>query len=272
LINHETCTYLSPEQFDGRCRSQLSDQYALGLIGRELLSGERIERVARPADFVRRPQLFREFESCESWGVRCPPLAGIISRMLRVDPGQRWSSMKEVFDLLTDLSVVDTEADRLRQAVVNSYSQLQIGDGQGRFYESFYRHLFDLVPAIRHHFPTNAMSTQYVALNRALKLLLDFSPDQPETVAAIRDIARHHAKYHLGPEHLDAFREALARALSEVGHCEPPVLDAWQKVVGAGLDEMRRALVTPGPLDLSTPSSEELDEPVTIPFAAAAHA
>jgi serine/threonine protein kinase len=35
LVNHETCTYLSPEQFEGRNRSKASDQYALGLLGYE---------------------------------------------------------------------------------------------------------------------------------------------------------------------------------------------------------------------------------------------
>src|SRR5581483_5125109 len=35
LVNHETCTYMSPEQFEGQVRSKASDQYGLGLLGYE---------------------------------------------------------------------------------------------------------------------------------------------------------------------------------------------------------------------------------------------
>ena len=240
LINHETCTNLSPEQFYGHRRTQLSDQYALGLIGRELLTGKSIEPIDCPADFVKRPQVFEALAS-EVIGGASTGLAGLVSRMLRVDPAQRWASMQEVVDVLNDVVVYDTDTDRLRRQVVASYSELQLGDGGKRFYQAVYRHLFSLIPAARAYFSEEQLARQYAALNPAIKLLLDYNPAKPPTVSAIREIARNHARFSLSGEHIDVFSSALLLALAEVGQAAE-VVEAWRQTLSPGLAEMRRVL------------------------------
>jgi serine/threonine protein kinase len=257
LVNHETCTNLSPEQFYGHGRTQLSDQYALGLIGRELLTGKSIAPINCPADFVKRPQAFEALAS-EVIGGASTGLAGIVSRMLRIDPAERWASMQEVLEVLNDVVVYDTDTDRLRRKVVASYSELQIGDGGKRFYEAVYRHLFTLIPAARAYFSEEQLARQYAALNPALKLLLDYNPAKPQSVAAIREIARHHARLSLSGQHIDAFLKALLLALAEVGQAAD-LVEAWQHTMAPGLDEMRRVLDSdsaPQPLSGSGASHE----------------
>src|SRR5205814_2901891 len=137
----------------------------------------------------KRPQVFEALAS-EAIGGASAGLAGIVSRMLRIDPAQRWASMQEVVEMLNDVVVYDTDTDRLRREAVASYSELQSGDGGRRFYEAVYRHLFALIPVARAYFSDEQLARQYAALNPALKLLLDYNPAKPQSVSAIRAIAR----------------------------------------------------------------------------------
>jgi len=238
-INHETCTFLSPEQFYGHPRSPLSDQYALGLIGRELLTGRSIEPIHCPADFVKRPQLFQDLANEEPTSVS--ELSGIIWRMLSVDPADRWASMQEIVELLDVAVVHDTDTDRLRRETIASYVRIQAGAGAKRLYDAVYRHLFLLAPAVKTYFSDTIMEKQFVAMNHGIKHLLDYNPANPATVSAIRELARKHERFRLTAQHLDAFKQALLAALAEVGET-PRVLQAWDQTVSLGLEEMRRVL------------------------------
>jgi serine/threonine protein kinase len=258
-VTHETCTYLTPEQFKGHPRTPLSDQYALGLIGRELLTGRGIDPIYCPADFVNRPQVYQALERDE---LACPSsgLAGIVSKLLRVDPADRWDSMQEVVELLSDVVVHDTDTDKLRREAVSSYAQLQTGDGERRLYRAVYHHLFELVPEVRALFAEAPTERQYAALNRAIKLLLDYSPARPKSILAVREIARHHAQFRLDDHHIDAFSSALLLALRDCNQ-SPEVVEAWRRVLTAGLDEMRRTLASN--LD-SLPNSARPTQPLAI--------
>src|SRR5262249_54027463 len=149
------------------------------LIGYELLSGQPIERVNRPADFVHRPEFFARLEQSGDWMARAPALAGIISRMLRVDPAQRWNSMAEVTELLERGVVEDSPEEAARRQVLASYSTFQARDRAHQLYADFYRRLFHAMPDVQRLFASTDMSRQYNALNRALKALLDYDRHAP---------------------------------------------------------------------------------------------
>jgi serine/threonine protein kinase len=241
LINHESCTYLSPEQFDGSPRSKATDQYALGLIGYELLSGRPIDRVTRPADFVHRPEFFLRLERTGDWVARAPALAGIILRMLRVDPAQRWTSMVEVAEVLDAVVVEDSAEAAARHRVLASYITFQASDLANMLYEKFYRLLFEHAPDVKQLFANKDMSHQYNALNLALKALLDYGSDS-QSAEAIRAVVVKHRQLGLTERHLDAFERALLAALQDTGACESETLDAWRQVLAPGLQQMRTGL------------------------------
>jgi len=249
LMTHETCTYLSPEQFEGQPRTKATDQYALGLLGYELLSGKRIDRVTRPADFVDRPALYERLACDGDWMRRAPALGGIIARMLRVDPRDRWSSMDELADLFEDRAAVDQ--DGVRSRVLASYSRFQPVDRARRLAESFYSRFFGAWPELRALFPAT-MERQYDMLNGALKLLVDFDPAAPASVAALGAVAAKHRGFTLREPQLQAFEEALLGALAEVGDGEMGTADAWRTALEPGLKYLRDAILA-APLADSRP-------------------
>jgi hemoglobin-like flavoprotein len=242
LINHETCTYLSPEQFDGCNRSKASDQYALGLLGYELLSGQPIERVTRPADFVHRPEFFTRLEQSGPWVDRAPALAGVILRMLRVDPDERWPSMAEAAKMLEEVNVEDSPHEVAHRRVQDSYSTFQAADRADKLYKSFYASLFAAVPDARRMFVHTDWSRQYNAINQALKLLLDYDAGSQSAAEAIGTVALKHQQYGLGERELRAFEDALLHALRSCGECKPETLEAWRMMLAPGFQHMRGAL------------------------------
>jgi len=246
LVTHETCTYLSPEQFEGQPRTKGTDQYALGLLGYELLSGQRLERVTRPADFVARPALFDRLARDGEWMRRAPALGGVIARMLRVDPRDRWSSMNEVADLFEDCAAVDE--DGVRSRVLASYSRFQPIDRARRLAESFYSRFFGVLPELRALFPAT-MERQYDMLNGALKLLVDFDATVPASVTALGAVAAKHRGFALREPQIQAFEEALLGALAEVGDGESGTADAWRKALAPGLKYLREAILAPAPAE-----------------------
>jgi serine/threonine protein kinase len=252
LINHENCTYLSPEQFNGCNRSAASDQYALGLLGYELLSGQPIERVTKPADFVPRPKFFDQLQQWGAWADRAPELAGVVLRMLRIDPDRRWRSMAVAARMLEDVTVEDPPSEQTRRRVQGSYSRFQATDRAERLYRTFYANLFESLPEARQMFAHTDWSRQYDAINEALKLLLDCYTDLPDAADAaaerIGSVARNHQQYGLGEREIRAFEDALLQALATCGECESGVLEDWRTILTPGFDHMRKALSVQEPI------------------------
>jgi serine/threonine protein kinase len=245
-LSGEACTYMSPEEFEGQLRTPRSDQYALGLLGYELLSGKRVPPVLRPADLVSRPALYRMLASEEAWSTRCPALGGIVSRMLRVVPEQRWDSLGDVVFMLEQVVVTDGDRDALRSTALTSYSRFQFGEGERRFCERFYARLFELAPEVKVHFASTDMSRQVPLLGRAIRLLLDYDPRTTASERALAQLAERHARFMLTPAHLDAFRRALLATLQDLGETDVRVVDAWDGLLGPSLQYVGQALHSPG--------------------------
>ncbi len=87
--------YMSPEQWSGKATS-LSDQYALGIVTYEMLSGE-IPFDADTLEELMKKQLFGTPRHIGSLVPRCPrELASAVMRMLQTDPAKRWDSWEEL--------------------------------------------------------------------------------------------------------------------------------------------------------------------------------
>jgi len=87
--------YMSPEQCSGKAVTGASDQYSLGVVAYEMLtgkppfSGETIMEIMKG-------HFFEAPVSVELLRPDCPPaLAAAVTRMLRKDPAERWASMDE---------------------------------------------------------------------------------------------------------------------------------------------------------------------------------
>jgi serine/threonine-protein kinase len=110
-----TPTYMSPEQCLARPVSAASDQYSLGLVAYELLTGRppfsgspfvvMHAHTERPA-----PSIREQRPECD------PELDAAIQRMLAKDPQQRWPSVQHALAALTAAPLGDTDPDRVALA------------------------------------------------------------------------------------------------------------------------------------------------------------
>jgi serine/threonine protein kinase len=245
LVSHEACTYMTPEHFEGRNATTASDQYSLGLIGYELLTGQRIPMVTRAADLLDKPALFSALERDERVAARSPELGGMVSKMLRVDPTDRWESMNEVVRTLENLSIASSRMDELREIAAKSYLRIQATkEREQRFYQNFYAALFECLPEVKAFFPntSEAMENQYEALNKAIKVLLDFDPECEKSRRMLEAIARKHDRYKLTSRHLTAFHGTLLATLVVQGEADSGVQSAWNEIVQVGLRAMSSML------------------------------
>jgi serine/threonine-protein kinase len=110
-----TPTYMSPEQCLARPVSAASDQYSLGLVAYELLTGRppfsgspfvvMHAHTERPA-----PSIREQRPDCD------PELDAAIQRMLAKDPQQRWPSVQHALAALGAVPLGDADPDRLALA------------------------------------------------------------------------------------------------------------------------------------------------------------
>lgn len=236
LIDRESLAYMTPERFFGDPPTRLTDQYSLGLIAMELLGGERMARVSSPSDLRRKPRLFRGLERATgNWARRSPAFAGLVSKMLRVNPNRRWPSMHEVHVILRNIEIAESDADVCRRAAVGSYVQLQKGGGERALFARFYQNLFTACPEVRARFSIN-MERQYEILNDAIWHLLDFDPAKGSE--PLRAIATQHARFGLTRRHYDLFLEGLLAALKQSGVHDPGKLAAWRRTLTPAIDFM----------------------------------
>ena len=246
LVDRESLAYMTPERFFGRQASALSDQYALGLIATELLSGERVPRVYSPSDLERKRSIFADLEGGRgAWASRSPEFAGFVSRLLRVDPQERWPSMRDVRNFLRDIEVAETEEEVNRKIAKASYLRLQLGNTERTLFTRFYQNLFTVCPDVQGRFKAIDLDRQSKMLNRAIQLLLDFNSalgSEP-----LRDLAVRHAALGLTRPHYDAFVDVLVKTIEESGVDDPRQLTAWRKTLGPAIDFMWACQGTPFP-------------------------
>ena len=109
-----TSGYMSPEQAAGDAVDARSDQFNLGLVLRELLTGERAFRqrtVPETLTAILREELP---PVAEHRGDVPPPLEWVLDRCLAKDPADRWESTRHLAEDLRRLGEGDVSAGDLR--------------------------------------------------------------------------------------------------------------------------------------------------------------
>ncbi|MDZ4674741.1 MAG: serine/threonine-protein kinase [Gemmatimonadota bacterium] len=104
--------YMSPEQFVGQGVGPASDQYSLGVVGYEMLTG-RVPFPARSLQEVMRSHLIEPPTPVRQLRHDCPPaLARAILRMLSKMPEERFPSMEDVVQTIGTAPLETEEAVR----------------------------------------------------------------------------------------------------------------------------------------------------------------
>jgi serine/threonine protein kinase len=239
LVDRESLCYMTPERYYGHARTELTDQYSLGLLATELLGGPRLPRVINPCDLESKSRVFSELEAGEGdWARRSPEFTGVVCRMLRVDPEGRWPSMKAVTNVLREIEVSESPEEVKRRIATTSYIRLQAGgvSGERKLYGSFYRHLFADAPDVQAHFRSIDMDRQYQILNRSIYALLEFRAESKRSQDQLQQIAAQHVRFGLTRKHYDVFLEAFLKTIREVGETDLSHLQAWRETLSRGID------------------------------------
>jgi serine/threonine protein kinase len=260
----EDLCYLPPDIFDTRpsndvIKKQKMDQYMLGLIGYQLLTGEIPPRVKDIATLLEKQgEAFLALPRLTDIRKDCPNrFAAIIHKMIEKDPRKRYDSMGEAVRDLREISFNPSEMAR------ESFKRCLAVDGSGNaFFKAFYDELIKTSPMAGTKFhgkKDTEFGKQYIMLRDAIFMLLAFgeSKDHNSDPNILSRIARLHGNgegnYHIS---VDSYNEFIDAFLNTV--CGTPTLadafdpecriseqeneiirSAWDDALKPGIDYMK---------------------------------
>lgn len=260
LVYKEELCYLAPEIFDkDDVDAKKIDQYMLGLVGYELLTGNIPDTFHDIKDLKdRRLNAYNEMIPVTQKRDECPEqFAKIIEKMISKDPRKRYDSLKDAIDLLDKISLKEYE-------IANDSYRRCMNDGEygNIFFQAFYNRLINLLPSEEaEKFKMKGIgetktNKQYAILREAIYILLLFSQNPPGEVEPnmLTRIAEMHNKknYDITPDLYDYFTLALTDTIcgDSAGtepfdrHCKSEkekliIKEAWLKALKPGLDYMK---------------------------------
>jgi len=248
LSKEQTC-YVAPEHFFsvGAAQTGHSDQYMLGLMMYELLTGE-LPPVVQNPEAVAQGELprFDNLPDLVERAPHCPDtLAGLIARMTEPAPENRLRDMAEVARALRAMRPVHVTMAQ------ESWSRLTSEpESRDLFMTRFYEELFDRVPRARAMFSQVDMGEQHRRLESAVYALLWFArdprPDKFDAPNPLLMTARLHRKrLKLAPSSYDAFGQSLITTATSLdprcaGASETFIDSAWRTAIDPGIRYMNR--------------------------------
>lgn len=178
----EDCQYFAPELMEGTLdpdqepdtlvEAEYSDQFTLGLIAFEMLTGEPFfGKGSIPGIILRRNEFFsnktvqaEKYAKLEKYPLR---FVKLIRKLLQYDPNQRYPGLGDVAE---ELSNFKTDLSPRQKVVLQSYCRCLAmePDFTKRFYEQF----FEAFPEVRHRFSDN-MENQHKMLQTTQRAFLE---------------------------------------------------------------------------------------------------
>jgi serine/threonine protein kinase len=222
----DSAPYLIPEQYANQPWSPYSDQYVLGQLGIEMLTGRPpVPPVDSPGDLARKEAFFANPLAQLEPRIRYhEELAAMLSRLLQRDPLRRFATMKHALD---ELRQVDDETVGFARYAYRRACE------QSGFFEQFYTAFFAACPGahdefVKAHGGTDAgrMATQAVALRVVLGAAL--APADRMKDALEPHVFKHRA---VPPAFFQAFADTFVATLAARVELPAFVLDAVKTVL-----------------------------------------
>jgi serine/threonine protein kinase len=233
----EDVQYASPEARRGAPADARSDQYLLGLVAFEMITGSPPVRLTswaslldpEVAAILNAPPALKEVtRACSA------RISDAIAKMLAADPTERWANCAEIADALEE-----AVSDACWLVAKDSYRRCA---QKPEFYQTVYQNLFRAMPEIERMFPPS-LDRQYALLRDSIWLLLTYPQTRDhEEPTILSGIARTHT--HLTPAHFDKFNEAILSAVAQ--HDAPTLRQSWHEAMKPGFDYLKgRLTITP---------------------------
>ena len=258
-LSERSRLYVPPEYFrNDRLWADVdrANQYRLGILGYEMLIGsesfrEQARQRAAAAGETPAWLPIRELDQT----CRCPSfLSDAIERMIRLEPADRFESLREAVDVIAhrDLNVEVARDSFIR--IVNREGK----DGKSFFY-TFYTELLsdegvrrifprDRFPDLGPELPTDWKDwrAQFNKLKEAIVFLLAYSLlKETHDPTILTPIAQMHRGFPgIREEHYDHFGETLIKTVLEFdkGNYPNELESAWQHAIRPGLEYLKTKL------------------------------
>jgi hemoglobin-like flavoprotein len=240
-VTFRELTYLTPEQYQGGEMDDRTDQYQLGQLLYELLTGEPPARITVLADFQKKQALFADPQRVVLAQPRLPDtpqFRDVLARMLDPDPGRRWPSIEDARQAVWEAM---EGADPRWSLARASFDRCVEDEG---FFASLYDNLFALRPDLRLIFESRGtrFEQQHRRLRGALVLLFEAREGTAATLRTVEDYGRQHTEMGVRPQDYDDFLEAVVRAArrTEGEAWNESLEEAWRTSLGYGIGQMKR--------------------------------
>jgi serine/threonine protein kinase len=226
-VEEELC-YLPPELFSTKAgsgsfikRGEKIDQYMLGLVGYELLTGTMPKTITRFEDLEEKGnKAFKSLIPIQEIRNDCPSgFAAIIHTMLDYNPDKRFTALEEA------IYKIDKFSFDAYEIANESYARCLSADNTDRnFFQTFYKELIKISPLAAKKFEAKHIGEdpkhkQYHILREAIFILLMFGKNNLEknanNVNVLTRIAGKHGRkgYKVTKEEYDAFKRALTNTI-----------------------------------------------------------
>jgi len=230
VLGEDELTSLAPERYAGERSAPATDQYYIGLLGLELLTGELPITVTCYGDLEKKKAFFdapmSEFKKHRE---ASPALFFVLARMLERRPENRWPSMLEVQKSLYRITEGKLP-EKLRNDAIDTYKNLS----RNAFYRDFYDRLFHIAPRAKDFFKNTNWEEQCRKLEEAVGVLLNFRPEDPQNLK-MSSYAVRHRELEIQQEYFFAFRAAVTKGVIVLAAAGAPSVDGI--VINAGFNE-----------------------------------
>lgn len=224
-----TPAYLAPEIWAGLPATPLTDLFAVGLLGHELIAGA-LPHADLDLKAVAGYLTTQDLPPLRAARPEVPDsVSDLLDRCVRRGPGERPASVRELRLTLEDIERVFLPAapglfSRPERALLRiSFARLR--GRQDAFTSSVYSRLFEVAPHLRPLFPADLYELRR-KLAHILQLAMDGLDEPDRLVPVLEDLGRRHVHYGVEPAHFLPLRQALLGAVLE--HDDHPDRDAVQ--------------------------------------------
>jgi hemoglobin-like flavoprotein len=236
MLSEGELSSLSPERYAGDPPRFETDQYYIGLLGLELLTGERPVTVESFADLEKINAFFdAPLLKFEKYREELPELFFVLAKMLERRPENRWPNMSEVCRALNRI-VEGKLPEKLRNHAIETFRLLD----RIKFYDAFYDRFFEKSPRSRELFKSTNWKEQRQKLHEAVGVLLNFRPEDPQNLE-MANYAQRHRTLGVAREDFAAFREAFIDTLVKE-RIDGRGIDAWRAILNAAVTYMTAEL------------------------------
>jgi hypothetical protein len=240
-LSENELTSLAPERCAGERFSFKTDQYYIGLLGLELMTGEPPVQVNCYADLLKKEAFFdAPLAKFQKYREASPELLFVLGRMLERQPENRWPSMSEVYECFSRIAQGKLPTG-LRNNAIATHDELELK--YPTFYSDFYQNFFRRSPRAKAFFKDTNWEVQCQKLKEAIGVLLNFRPEDVRNPGMSVYAKLHHTR-GIQSEYFLAFREAFIDTLNNA-KVDNYGVDAWRAILNAGIVYMTGSLKQP---------------------------